>query len=385
MTNLDRPQDYLYLDTQGQFKWMGQWPEMLETGFKSGQSLKIPSIIKINKINLDYSKKCTNIIICGMGGSAISGEFLQNFLAKDNEFKVPISIVRGYSLPKYVDHHSLTLVISYSGNTREALVCLYAALKQASPVIIVSSGGTAIEVSKKHNLPFIQLPTGFQPRAAFPLLFSTLAGLIAKRYPHSIQIETELTKTIDYIRSNGQVFVPDSPLSENLAKQYAIKWYKNLKPIPIFITEYSAIGMRMKGQINENANLVAYYDIFPEFMHNSVQGLKDSKIDNYFYFLIQLASDSSEMIDKVLFSLKLAHPEENYLAEVIRIEAPCFLAELFFSIYLIDYMSLYIAILQEYDPSEIEIISRVKEEFGDKLNSEFDVKKALMWLDRDDY
>ena len=65
-----------------------------------------------NSINISKSKKSiSNILICGMGGSAISGNIIQDLLF--DKLKIPIIINRGYELPAFVNNETLIITISY--------------------------------------------------------------------------------------------------------------------------------------------------------------------------------------------------------------------------------------------------------------------------------
>ncbi|MHA2362986.1 MAG: bifunctional phosphoglucose/phosphomannose isomerase [Candidatus Hodarchaeales archaeon] len=375
MIDLDQPSTYLGLDTLGQFNNINKWSEMLSEGFQAGKAIILPNKINLGKFTLEYNTKPENIIICGMGGSAISGEYLHNYLEK-SQFEIPISIHRSFGLPSYVCSKTLILVVSYSGNTRETLNCLYQAIKCSSPIIIISSGGIAKEVADKYNIPFVHISNAFQPRVAFPLLLSTLTGIIQKLFPKLKILESEMDKLIRFIRDKSKSFTPEVSSVQNKAKQYALEWQDK---IPIFITSYSALGMRMKGQMNENSKKIAFYDLFPELMHNTVQGWKDLVIEKFRILIVSLTNDSKEMVDKVKFSLIKSHPEKKITIDIIKINGPCFLAELVYGTLLVDYVSLYLACLGGYDPSEMDIISGMKEEFESKDN--FDIRKALLTLE----
>jgi len=58
----------------------------------------------------------TSITVVGMGGSAIAGDILKDFTEETR-----IDVIRGYTVPKWVDNESLGIFISYSGNTEETL------------------------------------------------------------------------------------------------------------------------------------------------------------------------------------------------------------------------------------------------------------------------
>src|ERR1035437_1032622 len=55
-----------------------------------------------------------DIVMVGMGGSALAGLIAKSWL--ELELSIPMEVVRTYDLPKYVDHDSLVIISSYSGN-----------------------------------------------------------------------------------------------------------------------------------------------------------------------------------------------------------------------------------------------------------------------------
>ena len=67
-----------------------------------------------NKINLSQLNKVkfSSIVFCGMGGSAISGDLLCDYLS--GELNVPFNVARGYNLPLFVDKNTLVIISSYS-------------------------------------------------------------------------------------------------------------------------------------------------------------------------------------------------------------------------------------------------------------------------------
>ena len=72
-----------------------------------------------------------NIVVAGMGGSAIAGELLSGYLRE--ELKVPMTVHRDYGLPTYIDKYTLVIVVSYSGETEETLSALRYCVKTQSP------------------------------------------------------------------------------------------------------------------------------------------------------------------------------------------------------------------------------------------------------------
>ena len=65
---------------------------------------------------MSVSGKVDNIVIAGMGGSAIGGDILRSMSSK-----IPVFVVRDYNLPDFVSENTLVFAVSYSGNTEETI------------------------------------------------------------------------------------------------------------------------------------------------------------------------------------------------------------------------------------------------------------------------
>src|SRR3990170_4019237 len=79
------------------------------------------------KIVVNYQKP-DNVIVAGMGGSAIGGELLKDYAR--SQAPVPIEVSKDYTLPAYADSKTLVLVVSYSGDTEESLSAFLDATKR---------------------------------------------------------------------------------------------------------------------------------------------------------------------------------------------------------------------------------------------------------------
>ena len=78
-----------------------------------------------------------NIIIAGMGGSAIGGDVVYSLIK--NEIKTPFFVNRGYDLPAWANSSTLIICSSYSGNTEETISILEEAKFLGAKVIGITS------------------------------------------------------------------------------------------------------------------------------------------------------------------------------------------------------------------------------------------------------
>ncbi|NCQ35261.1 bifunctional phosphoglucose/phosphomannose isomerase, partial [bacterium] len=98
------------LDGNDMFSKLIQFPDQIRSAISVGYEF-IPSQI--------LSGRILNIVVAGMGGSAIGGDLARSYLSQD--LKVPMMVHRDYALPGFVDENSLVIVASYSGSTEETL------------------------------------------------------------------------------------------------------------------------------------------------------------------------------------------------------------------------------------------------------------------------
>src|SRR5512139_1436583 len=117
------------------------------------------------------------IVICGMGGSAIGADLLAAYAL--DRCRVPITVHRDYDLPGWaVDRRTLVITTSHSGNTEETLSALAAALARGCRSLSITTGGKLAAAAGSVGAPVWLFEHDGQPRAAvgysFGLLLATL-------------------------------------------------------------------------------------------------------------------------------------------------------------------------------------------------------------------
>ena len=126
-------------DPKGMSIWIADFPKQIEQAVRIGKESKI-------KLNV---KGIQNIVLTGLGGSAIGGDLLRSYLAE--ELKVPFMVNRNYVLPEFVGKNTLVIVSSYSGNTEETISAHKNAIKRKARVLCISTGGEMVENSSSHR------------------------------------------------------------------------------------------------------------------------------------------------------------------------------------------------------------------------------------------
>jgi len=242
-----------------------------------GAILGLPEQIEnAKKIALDAdlgdlgSRKFANVVIAGMGGSAIGGSMLQATYSP--VLSCPVAVVRDYHLPGYVGPDTLVIAASNSGNTEETLSCYDLARKSRAALLAATTGGKLEEKAAADGVPTIKFPGGLQPRAALGYSFiplvvaATRVGIMPRALADDID---EAAAVLVGIRNENN---PDVPESSNQSKRLAAAWLGKLPVIYGSQGERGVAAYRWKTQINENAKAYAIANVLPELNHNETVG-----------------------------------------------------------------------------------------------------------------
>ena len=149
-------EDFTELDKANMVGELEKFPQSIEEALYLGEEYSVSVISNI--LTNSSIGETKDIIFLGMGGSAIGGNLLADYLA--DEMVIPVLVIRGYNLPKFVGKNSLVFAISYSGNTEETLFTLKKSLLAKANVIALSSGGKFEKLSQGNNFSQIKVPAG---------------------------------------------------------------------------------------------------------------------------------------------------------------------------------------------------------------------------------
>jgi len=348
MIDLDDLEIYQHHDPDGMRGHIRKLPQQLREAWQKSSEFILPASFA----NID------KIIICGMGGSAIGGQLLGSFAS--NLTKPIIFIHRGYDLPAFVDSKTLIIASSYSGNTEETLSSFAQAMDIDCPKIAITTGGKLKDLAKAKQVPVFTIDYACQPRAALGYSFIPLISLLA-RLGFIEGKSAQLDEAAQVLEALLGKLAENIPTSRNSAKQLAQRLFGKL------IVVYSAgilspVAQRWKGQFNENSKTWAFYETFSELNHNSVVGYEFPKemADNIYVILLRSPSLHPRILARyqitsdILQKAKVKH-------EIIDSQGEDKLAQMMSLVFLGDWTSYYLAMLNQVDPTPVKMISYLKE------------------------
>ena len=326
------------------------------------QLKEAPHILQNTQFRVQVDKIRT-IVYSGMGGSAIAGDLLFGYIS--DELPFPFYVNREYSIPAYVDEHTLFIASSYSGNTEETLTATQKAFEKGAQVIGVSSGGQLGEVLQEKASGWIRIPEGLPPRQALGYLFFPL-WLQFQKWGFIPDKTGESEETYAILLELRKRFNPQASHGRNLPNHIAQTLYHTIPVIYTAVPFLYPVVTRWRNQMNENAKIMAFSNVFPELNHNEIMGWEGPPEVNRLFRVILLRDkgESPRNKQRVEITKSIFKSRRVQVLEIFA-EGQSRLARLFSLIYIGDWVSYYLAMIHEKDPIEIGSINLLKKKLSE--------------------
>ncbi len=305
------------------------------------------------------------ITVLGMGGSGIGGDIVKAIV--EPKVAVPVIVNKGYELPACVGHGALVFAVSYSGETEETLASFEKAVSRGARIVAVTTGGRLRERAKELALPVAQVPAGLQPRAALGYLSLTMLVLL-ERIGLIKDLRADIDEMLEILERMSGEMSAASPLAGNTAKKLAGRLYGKLPVIYGSEGVPAVAALRWKCQFNENSKTPAFWNQFPELDHNEIVGWHElADISGRCCLVVLRSSAENKRIAKrVEVTLPLIESSSGGSLQVWD-DGESNLARLFSLIYVGDFTSVYLALINGVDPTPVERIKMLKEKLQDSM------------------
>jgi len=313
-----------------------RWPEIARESFESEQST-----VNFDGIN--------HIVFAGMGGSGAIGDVFASILSKS---KIHVNVVKGYVLPKTVDSDTLVVVTSVSGDTAETLSVLKSAQKLNSKIIAFSSGGKMLEYCAKNKIQHRIVSQYHSPRASFTRYLYTILKVL--HYTLGIKQEDILESITELENLNKKI--NSSNLTDSNTSLDLAKWITGVTMIYYPFGLQSA-SIRFKNSLQENAKMHAFAEDVIEACHNGVVAWE--KKSDIRPILIEGQDDYIKTKERWKVIKEFLQKNNIEYREIVSVKGSI-LSKIINLIYLLDYSTIYKAILGEIDPSPVKSIDFVK-------------------------
>ncbi len=338
----------LEVDTLDMWSATAGLPEQVEAAVSASRGLTA----------LPQHDRVENVVVLGMGGSGIAGDVLVATAAPF--MAVPVTVVKGYEPPDFVGTGSLVFAMSFSGNTEETLEAAAGAYEAGASLVVVSGGGTLVNLAGEWDVPVVPVPSGIpQPRAALgamaipPLVLLEEIGL----FPGATQW---VDQAVEQLRLRRDELVRPGSRAEDLARRIG-------RTIPLIHSSGDlggAAALRWKAQINENAKCPAFFNVYPELCHNELAGWgQHGDATRQLITLVNLRHDAEHPQVSRRFDL-VEDVLREVVADVIEVRASGEgdLAQLLDLALIGDFVSLHLAGNEGIDPGPIPVLDELKQQ-----------------------
>jgi glucose/mannose-6-phosphate isomerase len=351
MSVLDQPDRWRTIDPLSMRTLVEKFPEQAESAAQTARSLR-----------LSVPENIRSLVVTGLGGSAIGGDLVRSIAGP--HLKYPFLVNRDYNLPGFVDDTCLVFACSYSGNTEETISAYEQARGAKAKIICMTSGGRLEALARQDSFPVLSLPGGLPPRAALPYALFTLLGAM-----QSLQFipdqSAEIQETLNLLKQLAGKYGVANPESTNPAKSLARSLSGKIVAVYGSNAILDAAAYRWRSQIAENSKNLAFHHVLPEMNHNELVGwlLPESVLKNVGVVLLRDKGDHPQVQRRFDLTREIITGKSGSMSEAWS-QGESLLARVLSVILLGDFVSLYLAYLNNIDPSPVQVIDYLKRKLG---------------------
>jgi len=347
MVNMENQQELKQLDPENMLGHIKTLPDQLWKAWQLGSQLPLPEFGSIDQV-----------VIAGMGGSAIGGDLLASYARQT--CKIPVFIHRDYGLPAWAEgRKTLVICSSHSGSTEETISSLSQAIIRDCSVLTLSTGGKLTEMSRNSGCAAWVFDHTGQPRTAVGFSFGMLLALFNRL--GFVQVgDPDIQEAVDAMKQQQEIIGYDSRLATNPAKRLAGQLVGRM--IAIFAAgDNEVIARRWKTQVAELAKAWAQFEGLPEADHNTLAGLinPEEPISKIAAIFLKMESDHARN------KMRLDFTQQQFmlagmLTDEVKARGNSRLAEMWTLLHFGDYVSYYLALMYGIDPTPVEALGELK-------------------------
>ncbi|MEA2056791.1 MAG: SIS domain-containing protein [Patescibacteria group bacterium] len=316
-----------------------------------------------NAVQFTPSADIKNVVVTGMGGSGLGPDVARHLFKE--KLVYPLEVINSYSLPGYVDQHTLVILSSYSGNTEEVLSCAQKAIEKDCQLMAITSGGKLQKITQDNDIPTYIIDPKYnpsnQPRMAIGYALAGMMGLLNQAGIIEVkqqEIEQAMQATITTLEECRVAQKTNNNPAKNLALMCVDRR-------PILVGAEFLIGAThvSANQFNENAKTFVDYKVIPEINHHLMEGLrlpKSNKLDTLFLFFN--SNLYHERNQKRVDLTKQAVEKQDIQTLTIDLHAQSKIGQVFELITLMAFANFYLAIINKINPSLVPTVDWFKEQ-----------------------
>ena len=306
-----------------------------------------------NSLNMDFKEiigeNICHIVFAGMGGSGTIGDVFASVLSKTD---IHVDVVKGYHLPKTVKQNSLLICTSVSGNTIETITVLKEGIELGCQIIVFSSDGEMKKICNEKKIEYREITMNHSPRASFVTYLYSMIKVLLPILPISI---TDVSDSISELKKINEKISSFNLNEKNISLNIA-NWIKNT-PVIYYPWGLESVAIRFKNSLQENSKMHVMLDDIIESCHNGIVSWEnDSTLqpiliegeDDYIKTKERWKIIKEIFLERDISFYEVKSNKGNILTKITQL------------IYILDYCTIYLAILKNIDPTPVLSINLIK-------------------------
>ena len=298
------------------------------------------------------NKEVRNVLICGLGGSGIGGTIVADIVSP--KVNIPITATKDYSIPDFVNEHTLVIANSYSGNTEETLFALEKCQAKGAEIAVITSGGKLKTIAEENNYTKIIIPGNQPPRAMFGYAFTELFFMLNHYNLIDDSFKSDFEKAIALLDTEKSDI-------QKQAMDLAKKIYKQT-PVIYVANGFEGVAVRFRQQINENSKMLCWHHVVPEMNHNELLGWR-TNVDDLAVVYFRNKCDYERNQIRMDINKKVISKYTDNISEIWS-KGDSVIENSLYHINLGDWVSWYLSEMNNVDAIEIDVINFLKGELG---------------------
>ena len=237
------------------------------------------------------------------------------------------------------------------------------AIRRGCQMAAIATGGKVKDIADERDIMFAQIPHDTQPRMGMIYNLRVLLRILVEYGLVKPSMYDELAQTEQWLHDESDLWVKEMPTERNYAKQLALI---AVGKTPVFYggSLMAPVAYKWKISWNENAKNVAFWNYLPEFNHNEFLGWTSHPVEKPFaVFDLVSELENPRILKRFSLSDRLLSGKRPK-STVVPIEGDTLLKQMLWGCVLADFVSIYVAILNNIDPTQVDLIEKFKKELG---------------------
>ncbi len=305
------------------------------------------------------ARQLKHVVVIGLEASLFAKVWLDDRLA------IPFEVVKNHRLPRYIGESSLVIVGSLSEGDKEALAILDEVRVCGAQVAVVAGNGALVDRAREFHVAHVVLPDDVQTQSSISTIaqLRALVALLNNFDIVGVDALDEIAAAALWLRDESMVWAADVPTDKNYAKQLAL--HAVGKVAVFYGGELTGpVAYQWKTSWNEIAKNIAFWNEYPACGYDEFVGWTGHPVEKPFAVFDFVSHFENEQVLKMFAVSDRLLSGRRPKAVRIDLRGDTLLRQLLWATILANFVSFYVAMMNNADPGPSSLAVRLKQELA---------------------